>query len=208
MDIGHWTLDIGHWTLDIGHWSLGHWSLVIGHWTLDIGHWTLDIGHFVKSQITKFTTIQINISMKFNWGTGIVIFFIFFAISMISLVVATTRYPPQLMQKDYYALDLNYQERLDKKQNTATLKAAPQVHFDVNAKKIQVKFPEGMTAQTGTAKCYRSATTREDISVPIADVSMLDIPAEGLTAGRWHVELDWQTADGKKYFWETAIVVQ
>jgi len=146
--------------------------------------------------------------MKFNWGTGIVLFFIFFAVSMISLVVATTRYPPQLVQKDYYALDLNYQERLEKKQNTATLSAMPRVHFDANAQKIQVKFPEGMTAQSGTAKCYRSATTREDVSAPIVNTSMLDIPAVGFTAGRWHVELDWEDADGKKYFWETAILVQ
>ncbi len=146
--------------------------------------------------------------MKFNWGTGIVIFFIFFAVSMISLVVATTRYPPQLVQKDYYSLDLNYQERLEKKQNTATLTAAPLVHFDATAKKIKVKFPEGMTAQTGTAKCYRSATTREDFLTKIENATTLEIPTEGLTAGRWHVELDWETTDGKKYFWETAFVVQ
>ncbi|MDO8367210.1 MAG: FixH family protein [Saprospiraceae bacterium] len=145
--------------------------------------------------------------MKFNWGTGIVIFFIFFAVSMISLVVATTRYPPQLMQKDYYALDLNYQERLEKKQNTAMLTALPIVDFDAAAKKIRVKFPEGMAAQSGTAKCYRSATTREDFSATIANTTLLNIPAEGLTAGRWHVELDWLAADGKKYFWETALVV-
>lgn len=62
-----------------------------------------------------------------NWGTGIVIFFVFFALSMISLVVATTRHPPQLVQKDYYALDLNYQAHLEKKQNMATLGTQPQV---------------------------------------------------------------------------------
>ncbi len=145
--------------------------------------------------------------MKFNWGTGIVIFFIFFAVSMISLVVATSRYPPQLVQKDYYALDLNYQERLEKKQNAAALPLAPQVFFEAATKKIQVKFPEGMIAQTGTAKCYRSATNKEDFSAPMVNISMLGIPADGFTAGRWHVELDWVAADGKGYFWETAIVV-
>jgi len=146
--------------------------------------------------------------MKFNWGTGIVIFFIFFAVSMISLVVATTRYPPQLVQKDYYSLDINYQARLDKKQNAATLTVPPKVQFDATAKKIQIEFPEGMNAQTGTVKCFRSATTREDFLSKIENASVLEIPAEGLTAGRWHVELDWEAADGKKYFWETAIVVQ
>ena len=145
--------------------------------------------------------------MKFNWGTGIVIFFIFFAASMTFAVVATTRYPPQLVQKDYYNLDLNYQERLEKKQNTATLSAVPKIVFDAETQKIQVRFPEGVIAQSGTAKCYRSATTREDFSTPIVNTSALDIPTTGLTAGRWHVELDWESAEGKKYFWEAALVV-
>ncbi len=142
-----------------------------------------------------------------NWGTGITLFFVFFAASMITLVVATTRHPPQMVQKDYYALDLNYQERLEKKQNTATLATMPQVSFDAAARVVRVKFPEGMTAQSGTAKCYRSSTTREDFSTAIENTSVLDIPATGLTPGRWHVELDWEAADGKPYFWETAVVV-
>ncbi len=159
------------------------------------------------AKVKRPNQLQITKNMKFNWGTGIVIFFIFFAASMTFAVVSTTRYPPQLVQKDYYALDLNYQDRLEKKQNTATLMAAPLIDFNASSKQIQVKFPEGMIAQTGTVKCYRSATTREDFSTVIANASTLDIPAETLTAGRWHVELDWIDANGKKYFWESAIVV-
>lgn len=145
--------------------------------------------------------------MKFNWGTGIIIFFSFFAISMVSLVVATARHPPQMVQKDYYALDLNYQERLEKKQNTATLATMPQVSFDAAAQVVRVKFPEGMTAQSGTAKCYRSATTHDDVSVKIENATSVDVPAETFAAGRWHIELDWVAADGKKYFWETTTFV-
>jgi hypothetical protein len=110
-------------------------------------------------------------------------------------VISTTRYPPQLVQKDYYALDLNYQDRLEKKQNTATLMSAPLVAFNPANKTIGVKFPEGVVAQSGTAKCYRSATTKEDFTTQIANANTLDIPAEGLTAGRWHVELDWESAE-------------
>lgn len=145
--------------------------------------------------------------MKFNWGTGIVIFFIIFAASMTFAVVSTTNHPPQLVQKDYYNLDLNYQERLEKKQNTATLSSVPKIAFDEASQKIQVKFPEGMVAQTGTAKCYRSVTTKDDFTTPMSNVSAFDIAASGLTAGRWHVELDWESAEGKKYYWETAITI-
>ena len=146
--------------------------------------------------------------MKFNWGTGIVIFFSFFAISMVSLVVATAKHPPQMVQKDYYALDLNYQAHLEKKQHTAALASLPELRFDAEAQLLRIKFPEGMTAVSGTAKCYRSATTRDDFSTKIENATGLDIPAAGLVPGRWHVELDWVAADGKPYFWETAVVVQ
>lgn len=135
------------------------------------------------------------------------LFFIFFAVSMVSAVVATYRHPPQLMQQDYYALDINYQDRLDKKQNAAAMVTQPQVLLNEAGKSIHVTFPEGMVAQEGTAKCYRSSTTNDDFSTAIGAVGAFDIPANGLTAGRWHVELDWHTADGKKYFWETTLTI-
>lgn len=142
--------------------------------------------------------------MKFNWGTGVTLFFIFFATCMTLAVVATTRHPPQLMQKDYYALDLNYQARLDKKQNAAGLAVPPTVRFDATDQSIRVQLPAGMAAQSGNVHCYRSATTQEDLIIPFANVTALSIPADGFTPGRWHVELDWQ-ADGKPYFWETTL---
>ncbi len=144
--------------------------------------------------------------MKFNWGTGITIFFIIFAASMITLVVATARHPPQMMQKDYYALDLNYQAHLEKKQNTANLQTLPNAQFVASQNTVQVKFPEGMIATSGTVKCYRSATTKEDILVPLNNIATLDIPGQSLTSGRWHLEADWQDQHGTPYFWESTFI--
>ncbi|MEO6038203.1 MAG: FixH family protein [Saprospiraceae bacterium] len=143
--------------------------------------------------------------MKFNWGTGIVIYFLFFAVCMTTAVVATYSHPPQMVQNDYYTLDLNYQDRIEKKQNTATLAALPTLRFDVDRKVIQLQWPAGMTAQSGTVHCYRSSTMHDDITTPFANISEMDIPADGFMCGRWHVELDW-IADGKAYFWETVFV--
>lgn len=143
--------------------------------------------------------------MKFNWGTGVTIFFIFFAASMISAVVATTRYPPQMVQKDYYALDLNYQARLEQKQNTAALARPPEMTYQLPEKTVQFKLPAGMTARKGAVKCYRSSTTHDDFSVNFENDSVVTIPAERFASGRWHAELDWETSDSKKYFWETVL---
>lgn len=144
--------------------------------------------------------------MKFNWGTGIALVYVVFGTFIIGMVVISRRHDPGLVQKDYYDLDLNYQERLNKKQNESQLAASPSVHFDREGKKVDVTFPKDMTDATGEAKCYRSATTQEDFTVPIEHSNTITIPAGNLTPGRWHIELDWES-NGKAYFYETTFIV-
>lgn len=144
--------------------------------------------------------------MKFNWGTGIALAYGIFALSMVGVVFASRKHDPGLVQKNYYDLDLNYQARMDKKQNTSALAKLPQAHFNTSGQTISVQFPPGMNVSGGSAKLYRSATTRDDFSVKIENTNALEIPAASLANGRWHVELDWE-AGGKGYFWETVVVV-
>jgi nitrogen fixation protein FixH len=141
-----------------------------------------------------------------NWGTGIALFYGAFVLSMIGAVFASRKHDPGLVQKNYYELDLNYQGRLEQKQNTAALDSVPQVHFDAPARVLRIKFPSGMTAKQGTAKLYRSAVTTDDFSITIENCAAFEIPAENLVSGRRHVELDWE-ANGKRYFYETAIFI-
>jgi hypothetical protein len=122
-------------------------------------------------------------------------------------VVATTKHPPQLVQKDYYALDINYQAHLEKKQRAASLSVLPKVHFDAATQSIEVDLPEGMTAQKGTVKCYRSATTRDDLLLPFEQTTRVRVPADKFAAGRWHVELDWEDTRGDAYFWQTELTL-
>lgn len=144
--------------------------------------------------------------MKFNWGIGIALVYGIFAVAMVSAaVVASRNHDPGLVQKNYYDLDLNYQEHLEKKQNAAALTSMPQVRFNASSGVINLQFP-AKTKASGTAKFYRSATTKDDFSVKIEDANALEVPAAKLASGRWHIELDWE-ADGKKYFWETAIFI-
>ena len=154
--------------------------------------------------LPSYHSLLKNQIMKWNWGTGVAIFLVLFASSMIFAVVSTTRYPPQLVQKDYYALDMNYQARLEQKQNTAQLPRVPKIQYVAAQRSIQVDFPEGMMASQGTVKCFRSSTTKDDFTTSFQEKNTLLIPAEALKSGRWHVELEWE-ADGKLYFWETAL---
>lgn len=144
--------------------------------------------------------------MKFNWGTGIALVYGIFALAMIGAVFASRNHDPGLVQKDYYALDLNYQDRLDRKQNAADLQTPPQVSVASPDKSLTIQFPAGMENALGTAKFYRSATTQDDFLVQIENGQPKQISTEKMASGRWHVEMEWEAA-GKKYFWETTFQV-
>ena len=150
--------------------------------------------------------VQANRHMKFNWGTGIALFYICFAVGMIALVMATRSHDPGLVQKDYYALDLNYQDRLDRKQNTAALVKPPQLWVLNEEKQLKIQFPEDMGNCIGKAKFYRSSTTKDDFLLDIPQEKTMPVNTEKMAAGRWHVEMEWE-ASGTKYFWETAFII-
>jgi len=144
--------------------------------------------------------------MNFNWGTGIALFFSAFAISMVGMVMASRKHLPNMVQKNYYDLDLNYQDRLEKKQNTAALKVLPHVEYDDTIQMIRVIFPKDMKVERGTAKFYRSSTNDDEFTAGIENIFVLEVPAQHLTKGWWHIDLDWE-AGGKKYYQENTFLI-
>ena len=146
--------------------------------------------------------------MNFNWGTGIALVYGTFALSMVGAVVASRRYDPGLVSKDYYNLDLNCQAHMEKKQNAANLSVAPAARYDAGTQSVIVEFPAGMTVSNGSIKLFRSALVGDDLTIELPPDSGNEfaIPAADLHQGRWHVELDW-TADTKKYFYATSVLL-
>ena len=141
-----------------------------------------------------------------NWGKSIALVYGVFALSMIGFVFAARNHPPQMVQKDYYNLDLNYQAHLEKRQRAAALGQAPSVVFDSEKQQVQIQLPAGLMADQGTIKCSRSADAAGDITVSLNQQAMVAIPKSQLQYGRWHFELDWTSA-GKSYYYETALFV-
>ena len=141
--------------------------------------------------------------MNFNWGTGIALFYGVFALSMIGMALSSRKHPPLLVQKNYYDLDLNYQARLEQKQNAAALTVLPQVQYDDAAQMARIIFPKDMKVERGTAKFYRPSTTDDDFTASIENIFVLEVPTSKLASGKWLIDLYWE-AEGKKYFFETS----
>lgn len=146
--------------------------------------------------------------MKLNWGNSIALVYGLFALTMITVVMVSRQYDPGLVSKDYYNLDLNYQEHFNKKQNAANLATGLKVGYDAVRQVIRLQFPAQTGAPAGSVKCFRSATVQDDLLLEIkanADGQM-EIPAEKLVNGLWHLEVDWQ-AEGTKYFNEATVTI-
>ena len=144
--------------------------------------------------------------MKFNWGTGIALVYGAFVIGMVTMVFISRGEDPGLVAKDYYALDLNYQEHLNGKHNAAAMEVKPTAIVVDSSQTLQLQLPEGMTAREGKVKIFRSATVNEDIMVDMKGLNFISVPTEKMTAGRWHVEMTWKVGD-KNYYYETAVNV-
>ncbi len=131
-----------------------------------------------------------------------------FALTMIAVVIRSRSHDPGLVEKNYYQLDLNYQEHFEKKQNAARLQHPLTVRFEAATQLIRLQFPAELGAPSGSIKCYRASTTRDDQRLDIrADQSgQMSIPAEKMTPGIWQLEVDWQ-ANGAKYFNATTVTV-
>ncbi len=147
--------------------------------------------------------------MKFNWGTGIALVYATFAVSMLVFVFAAQRHDPGLISKNYYELDLNYQQRMVEKQNTATLHAKLTARVDAANRQLWLQFPieEAGVPSEGKIKMYRSAgTSAGDVSAEIRTDSagLMALPIEKLAGGRWRIDVNWQ-AGGQSFYQELVV---
>ena len=139
--------------------------------------------------------------MKFNWGTGIFVFYCVFATSLFLQVYQSTKYDRSLVADDYYAKDIAYQEMYDKKQNSLSLEEAVTFRFDNAEKQLKIQFPEAVGQPGGDVILYRPKTKKDDLHIPLRtnEEGAMLIPIDRIPSGSWIVQVDWK-AEGKEYY--------
>ena len=147
--------------------------------------------------------------MKWNWGTGIFIFIVLFMGACVAFFIFASRQDNSLVESDYYARGLKYEEVLQKMRNTATLSRSPGIQVDRD--RISIRYPDefkGISVM-GTVCLYRPSDKKYDQVIPVAiDTALLQqIPASGLHKGKYIVKLDW-TMNNRSYYFEKEIFVE
>ena len=146
--------------------------------------------------------------MKFKWGTGIVLAFIGF-ISFIMYFIVTMNvdnaYDHDLVSEDYYADELQYQNDIDKLENSKTLET--DLSYEKTTEGLLIKFPETIDYKNikGKLFLYRPSNKQLDFDTAISLSNLfLLIPDKRLVDGRWNIKIDWQY-NGNSYLFKESL---
>lgn len=144
--------------------------------------------------------------MKFNWGTGIAVFYTLFAITMVFFVIKSTTYDNSLVVEDYYTKDLNYQEHYDRLENAQSLSDDLKIQLNASLGKVDFLFPENMGSISGQILFYNPMTKDRDFTVDISPnkLNQMVVPIKELPNGRWKIKVNWE-GDGLPFYKETEI---
>jgi hypothetical protein len=147
--------------------------------------------------------------MKINWGTGIVLAFIGFMGFILYFVIQVNtdkKYDHDLVNEDYYKLELDFQNDINKETNAKTL--LENISLNKTENGLLIAFPENLLTNdiSGKVFLYRPSNKQSDFEMPISlsDHNLL-IPDKRLLDGRWNIKVYWQYK-GKSYLYKKEIV--
>lgn len=146
--------------------------------------------------------------MKINWGWGIAIFFTLFVVSLVFQVWKSTTYDHSLVEQDYYAKDIAYQEHYDRMLNASKLQKDLQIIQLPQKASIRLEFPKEVGTPSGIIKFFNPANSQLDFerSVEVDAEKQQFISTAELKKGLWRVKVEWD-ADGKGYYKEEVVVL-
>jgi nitrogen fixation protein FixH len=144
--------------------------------------------------------------MKFNWGTGIAIFFSIFVLSLVYQVYRTTQYDHSLVSDHYYQEDIQYQQHYDKLANAQQLSTDLQIRKEQPESVVSLEFPKEFEKVGGEVHFFCPSDQASDfrMAVKTDENNVQYISTEGLRNGLWRIKVDW-AASGKKFYKETTI---
>ncbi|AUC76927.1 MULTISPECIES: FixH family protein [Flavobacteriaceae] len=144
--------------------------------------------------------------MKFNWGTGVVIAFIFFISFILYFVIAMNtdkNLDHDLVNENYYKQELEFQNDINKEKNAKTLDS--KILWKKTSEGLVLTFPAELDDQVikGKVFLYRPSNKQLDFETTIllSNHNLL-IPDKRLLDGRWNIKIDWSYKDSKYMFKE------
>jgi nitrogen fixation protein FixH len=148
--------------------------------------------------------------MIMNWGTKIAISFVIFGIIMGVMITISYNQEINLVAKDYYKQEIEYETQIEKMRNTAALKAKPELVYNSGQKTFGLIFPEELVPnfKQGEIHFFRPSDYKLDkkIRVMLNDQGEQFYDLSQFKTGVWLAKFSWESED-KAYYEEKKIVI-
>lgn len=140
-----------------------------------------------------------------HFGHKIMIGFSCFALLMGVLVYKSLNTTFELVSKDYYKDELNYQEIIDASASSNKLNGAIQIN--INQDTIDIQLPEMMTGKqiSGEVFFYCASNSKKDKRFALNEAK-LSIKKWELQQGTYTVKTKW-TSEGVPYYNEQNLII-
>jgi len=132
---------------------------------------------------------------KFNWGHGITMAFVLFAIFILSFVFKTfldPKYEHDMESKEYYKEDLEFPLEQQRRENSAALEQ--DVSLRVAPEGLWVHFPKNMDYKKIKGKLIMHCLADKQFDIErdmVLDSISYLIPGKELRKSRYTFKLDW-----------------
>jgi hypothetical protein len=145
---------------------------------------------------------------RYNWGTGIALAYVAFALTTTGFVVFAMGRPVALVRADYYAESLRQDARMRAVANAQELGSAVSV-VSTTRGEVMVSIPRDQSRRArGTVTFYRASDPGADrvLELTPGPDGRDELSVAGMAPGYWVVQLRW-SADGRDYLVDQAMVL-
>jgi hypothetical protein len=145
--------------------------------------------------------------MKFNWGTGILIFLILFLMAAGFFIAFAMRQEVNLVHDDYYERGVDYEAQMKAEARSAALADSIQTYFENQSLVIDLSYLKTIKVDSGQVLLYRPSSRSLDLKMPLNYSSgSISIPGDQLVRGRYILKLNWYS-EGLKYEVDKAVQI-
>lgn len=144
-----------------------------------------------------------------SWGIRITILYLSFVALMVTLVVLCYGQKVELVSKDYYKQELQYQDKINAINNANALQNG--IEHSVNGNVVALKVtPEFLAAgYKGEIYFFRPSDSQKDVKLELKFTENGEqiITGNKLEHGIYNMQLSWQSG-GKNYFNESVVNIK
>lgn len=142
-----------------------------------------------------------------NFGGKIVILYLSFVALILTLVFNCYSMDVDLVSSDYYAQEINFQQKINATNNEKDLKSS--ITHAINGKSIVLSIDSALLSNDfkGTVTFFRPSDSKKDVSLKMNFINNEQvIDAKNLIHGAYKLQLSW-TSNQKNYFKEDVIFI-